>query len=192
MGEKRRRPAGWALGASVLAALAFVVAGCGGSSSSTSGTSPAAATTTTAAAGGARNAAFQAFAACLKQHGVTLPSGGGFFARRPGGTAPGTGTGTTPQQRTRPTRTPAQEKAFQACRSKLPGGGFFGGGGGGGGAGGGRNNSAFTRYTQCLKAHGVTFGQTSKPSVFAKAQAACAKLRPSFGGPGGGTTTSSS
>lgn len=178
-------------GAALVTALAVAAAGCGGGSST-----PVAATTTAATGtvpgGAARTAAFQAFAACLREHGVTLPNGG-FLGRRPGGTPPGTGaapTTTTPRQFRRPSRTPAQQKAFDACRSKLPAGGFFGRRGGGAPNGGGPSqNPAFARYTQCLKAHGVTFGQSASPSAFRKAQQACAKYRPSFGG---ATTTTGS
>ena len=203
----RRRIAGALLSAAALATLGLVAAGCGASHAASG---PAVAQTTTTQTGtngsGNRGAAFQAFTACLKAHGITTPAFGGFgrFRNRTGtGTnptpPPSGGTQTTPR---RPNLTPTQRQAFTACRSKLPNGGAFGGGGGfrGGGSGpGGRtNNPAFTKYTNCLKQHGVTFGQSSSPQAFQKAQAACAKLRPSFGGGGGfgggssGSTTTGS
>ena len=186
---------GTALGAALalgLASLGVVAAGCGGGGGSAhAGTS---ASTTTAASGsssasGFRNgAAFQAFESCLKSHGVTLPS-----RPRGQGAPPDTGTtstGTTPSRPRggfgffRRNLTPAQQKAFQACRGKLPNGGRFGPGtrrpGGG-------NNPAFARYTQCLAKHGVKFGAAGQSgSVFRKAQAACRSLLPA---PGTGTTT---
>lgn len=98
------------------AAVAVAVAACG-SSSATSTTKSASVpdpSTTTTAATGSR----AALVACLKQHGVTLPS------RAAGGGAPPGGTnGGAP-----------------------PGGGFFGGGGAGAGSGRGhffRNNPKF-------------------------------------------------
>jgi hypothetical protein len=166
---------GTALGAALalgLASLGVVAAGCGGGGGSAhAGTS-----------------AFQAFESCLKSHGVTLPS-----RPRGQGAPPDTGTtstGTTPSRPRggfgffRRNLTPAQQKAFQACRGKLPNGGRFGPGtrrpGGG-------NNPAFARYTQCLAKHGVKFGAAGQSgSVFRKAQAACRSLLPA---PGTGTTT---
>jgi hypothetical protein len=69
--------------------------------------------------------------------------------------------------------TPAQQKAFQACRSKLPAGGRFGTG-----ARSGSSNPAFAKYTQCLAKHGVRFGAGGNRTKFAKAQAACRSLLP--------------
>lgn len=168
-------------GAALLAGLAFLVAGCGGG-----GGANAAATTTapssTGTDAGARTAALKAFTTCLSEHGVKTSQGGfGFFGRRPTTTRTGTTpppAGTTPR-RPRRQLTATQQKAFAACRSKLPNGGAFGGGRFRGGAGGGQQSPAFAKYTQCLKAHGVTFGKTSSRSAFQKAQTACAKYRPS-------------
>jgi hypothetical protein len=189
-----------AAGAALLAGLAFLVAGCGGG-----GSAKAAATTTaptfTGTNAAARTAALKAFTTCLTQHGIKATQGAGFFGRRPNRTRTTTApapprTGTNRGGFQRPQLTAAQQKAFTACRSKLPGGGAFGGGrfrGGNGGAGGGQQSPAFAKYTQCLKAHGVTFGKTSSQSAFQKAQTACAKYRPSFGGggtPPAPTTTS--
>jgi len=131
----------------VVLALGGLVAACGSASSS----SKTATSSTTASAAGAPNASRRAaLAACLKQHGVTLP------ARPPGaGAAPGSGgsngTGTTPRR------------------------GFFGGGGGGFannpklrtalqacgarfGFGGGQrfrlSRAAITKYVTCVRQHG--------------------------------------
>jgi hypothetical protein len=170
----------------VVVPLALLAAGCGGSSSS-----GAAATTTTAgasgpAAGGARGAAFASFASCLKAHGIAATALGG-FGRRPGGaTGPLGASGARPRFDGSGPRggfgrnlTAAQQKAFTACRAKLPAGTGRFGPGGGGGAG---RNPAFAKYTQCLSKHGVKLGSSSAPAVFKKASAACAKLRPVVGG----------
>jgi hypothetical protein len=184
-----------ATAASVLAIvpLAFLAAGCGGSS----GSSAPPATTTTAATstGGARGAAFTAFTACLKQHGIKTAGFGG-FGRRPGGASGASGArprfgGSGASGRRGGgffgrNLTAAQQKAYTACRSKLPAGtGSFRPGGGSGGA---TRNPAFAKYTQCLSAHGVKFGTSSTPAVFKKASTACAKLRPSVGGASTTTT----
>jgi len=181
----------------LLVALAFVAAGCGSAKKtiSTTGTTQGAAQG--AAPGGTQSAAFQAFQTCLKQHGITTFG----FGRRPNGGGTGTtGTGTTggatgqrPAGGFRRNLSPAQQKAFTACRSKLPAGRFGPGGGFGGPRGGGGAGGAFAKYTACLKAHGVTFGSASSSGkAFQKASAACAKLRPSFNGGAGappGATT---
>jgi hypothetical protein len=152
-------------GGSVLAAgalvgaLALLAAGCGGSGKAASGTT----TTTPAAAAGARTTAFQAFRQCLQQHGVTLPQSGGTARPR----TPGVGG-------FRRNLTSTQQKAFTTCRSKLPSGGL----GFRPGNGGRFRSPAFAKYTQCLRAHGVTFGKAAAASAFQKAQAACAKYRP--------------
>jgi hypothetical protein len=155
-------------GAASIAALALVAAGCGTSSNPVSSSTTTTTTTTPAPGGGANSAAFQAFQSCLAQHGVK--------SFTPGAGRPGAGGAN---------RTPAQQQAFTACRSKLPTGGFRGGGGGGGGGagrGGNASNPAFAKYTACLKQHGVTLGATNSPTAFAKASTACAKYRPAAGG----------
>jgi hypothetical protein len=183
--RRLRRPAGVLLAAGLLAGLAFLVAGCGGSSAGTN--APSTTTTgTSPATQGRSSAAFQAFSACLKQHGVTVPAFGG---RRPGERS---GTRTTPPTsgsgaRTFPRRalSPAQQKAYQACQSKLPSGGAFGRGR----FGGGSQSPAFAKYTKCLKAHGVSFGGAQNATKFQKAQQACAKYRPAFGSGAGSPRT---
>jgi len=136
-------------------ALALFAAGCGGSSSAA--TPPAGTTTTTTAGGGPSSAAFQKFTDCLTSHGVTLPQrpagGGGFLGQL----------------------TAKQRAAFTACQSLRPAGGR----GLGGRGGNGPANSALTKYTACLKSHGVAFGTSSASgTTFAKAAAACKSLLP--------------
>jgi len=164
------RAAGLAL---LLAGLGFAAAGCG----SSGGGIAAATTTTTTTTTTTRTAAFQAFQTCLASKGVRLPSrpfGQGFRPR----TATTTTPGTRPRGGffTRRNLSPAQQKAFQTCRSKLPAGGRFGPGGRGRPFG--SRNPAFAKYTQCLAKHGVKFGGAGDRTKFAKAQAACRPLLP--------------
>jgi hypothetical protein len=163
----------WVLlgGAAIASAMVVgLLAACGGSGG---GGGPANA----APSGG--QAAFQAYAACLRQHGVTLPTGRP--SGRPSGVRPSGGRGfggggflgteAPPgvDQRT-------WDAAMQACASVRP---SFGRGGG---------NSAFQAYRNCLREHGITFSagpgglNTADPKV-AAAMATCAPLRPS-GRPG--------
>jgi hypothetical protein len=189
-----------ALAASCVATVALLAA-CGG------GSKPAASTadpTNTGAAG------FQAYLACLSQHGVTLPSQAA-RARPTFSFTPGT----------RPTRSPGS--GFGGGGRGFGGGGGFGGGfnfdpnspptgvdqatwsaaltackslqptfGGGTRGGSNFNNSAFTAYRNCLSDHGMKFPSTgagggglnfntADPTV-AAALKACAPLRPT-GGP---------
>jgi hypothetical protein len=140
------------VGAAVgLAALAVAAAGCGGSSSASS-TSTTTATATTAGAG----AASRSFQQCMASHGVTV-AGAGSGRPAAGGT-----------------RTPAQQQAFAACRSKLPSGARPGGGQ----RRGGNGNPAFAKYATCLKQHGVTLGSGNNTKKFAAASTACAKFAP--------------
>jgi hypothetical protein len=130
----------------VLVALATLVAGCGSSSSTTSSTSTSASAATST--GRAK------LAACLKQHGITLPAGRRFGAGsgNPPAGAPGSGTGTTPTGR-------------------PPGGGVFGRAGGNsskfraafkacgadfraGGRRGGFNRQNIQKYVTCVRQHG--------------------------------------
>jgi hypothetical protein len=152
-----------ALVATPFIALALVAAGCGGSSPTSASTS---ATSTT------RGGTAAAFRACLAQQGVKLPSGFG------NGGPPQGGAGQAPQGGRPPSFSAKQQKAFSACRSKLP----AGAGANGGFAGGGQNNPALTKYTTCLRKHGVTFGGSNNQSAFKKASAACAKYAPTPGG----------
>jgi hypothetical protein len=186
-----RRLVGGATAALVLGALGFVAAGCGGTSRAAATTQTTSTTTpTTGTNRGAFSADFQKYQSCLKSHGVTLPA----FTGRPGTgtnrtftgtnrtfTGPRPGGGGGPAGRLA-NLTPAQRKAAQACQKLLPsggGGGTFRARGGGG--------QAFSKYTACLKQHGVTFGGANQStSKFAKAQAACKSLLPK---PSATTTT---
>ena len=173
----------------VVLALSVLAAGCGSSSSSTAppATSPATtnapATVGPAGAAGSRRTLPAAFVSCLKQHGLTLPTGG--FRRPPGGggfqRAPG-GNGTPPtgsSPTNRPAETPAQAKrrtAFAACGKFAPQGGFgFGRGGRGG----------FAAYTACMRKQGVTFGPGAKVNLtspkFKAAAKQCKSLLPAAG-----------
>jgi hypothetical protein len=147
-------------------ALGCVIAACGSASSSSSTTSSSASsgssgssgTTTTAATGSARRTAL---AACLKQHGVTLPS-------RPAGAAPGgasggapgsgtgtgtgtTGTGTTPRRGFFGggggfANNPKLQAAFKACGANF---GFRRGN-----FAGRLSHTAVTKYVTCVRQHG--------------------------------------
>jgi len=169
----------------------LLFAACGGGGGSSAGAST---TTTTSPAGrGARNSALTA---CLKQHGVTLPSGG---SGAPGGSGPGAsgppaggfgGGGGGPSISIPGVSQQQLQAAFSACRSKLPNGGNFGGGG--------ANGQAFQAYFSCLRDHGVKVPTTtpgssssSRPGSalgslrndpkFAAANKTCQALQPTFG-----------
>jgi len=143
--------------AAVLASVA--IAACGGSSnSSKSASSKNAASTTTTKSG---SAARSAFVTCLKQHGMTVPTGrrGGFGFR-------GNGTSTT--------GAPPTGTGPRGGYGGYGGGGYGGGGYGGGGyGGGGYGGGGFPG--------GGFAGGNSK---FAKAFEACRSKLPagSFGG----------
>ena len=174
--DHRRRPPLRA--ALVLGGAAVALAACGSAAASGG-------TTTTEAKGAS---SYSAYTACLRQHGVTLPTfspgsfptGGTRPSFTPGSGAPGGGRFGALRDN------PKYEKAAAACKSLRPTGGFgrFGGGTGG------FNSSAFAAYRNCLKLHGVTL-PTGRPgsggssstttipsSTFQAAEAACAALRP--------------
>jgi hypothetical protein len=123
--------------AGTIVATALVLAACG-SSSNTSSSSAGAGSSSSAAAGGANSAARTKFAACLKSHGVTLPTRPAGARRRPqnGGGHGGGGYG----------------GGFGG------GGGFFGGEGGGNGGqgapGGAANRFNNPKFQAALKACG--------------------------------------
>jgi hypothetical protein len=170
-----------------LVLAATCLAACGGSSGSASSTTAStvatttAATTTGAGAAGNRNsAAFTKYAACLKQHGVTLP------ARGPGG-APGAGNGPAGTNGGNGGGVPGQgagnakfQKARTACASLRPAGAGRGFGGQGG------NSTANAAFLNCLKLKGVTASTSRTSATFKSAMTACASLRPQ---PQQGTTT---
>ena len=152
-----------------LGAAALILSACGGGASAATAptaaspaTSTAATTTPTPLASGSvtgqgqgnRGAAFQAFQACLTQHGVTSTQG--LFGRRdqqPGG---------TPQAR--PSMDAKTQAAFTACRSLLPQGGFFQ-----------RNNAQFQAFQTCMSDHGVPL---SLPTPGARPSAASGQATP--------------
>ncbi len=197
MNHKRSR------GLATLAILVIVpvcMAACGSSSSSSSTTSAGA---SGAAASASRTADRAKLAACLKQHGVTLPArpaggrppaggaggygppagGGGFFGGGSGRGGPG-GRAANPKFRA----------AFQAC------GGAAGFRGRAGGARFRPTQAAITKFASCVKQHGYTLPKpnlSGKGAVYpasiernAKFQAAAracqSVLRPAGGAPAGG------
>jgi hypothetical protein len=190
--------------AATIVATALVVAACGSSSNTSSSASSSGSASSAAASGTA--ASRSKFTACLKAHGVTLPTRPAGARRRPNG-GKGGGFG--------------------------GGGGFFGGGGGGGtggaggpgarfnnpkmraalqACGGGRfpqrrftpNKAAVTKFVACVKQHGFnlpTPNFSGKGAIFpaaiarskkfqAASRACSSDLRPpgapGAGGAGGG------
>jgi hypothetical protein len=100
------------------------------------------------------------FAECLRQHGITRPTG------QPSGRPQGQ----------RPSMSPEQRTAMEACRSLRPNGG----------RGGGMGGTAFQAYRSCLKNNGVDLPQgpggarqlkTTDPKV-AQALKKCRPLMP--------------
>jgi hypothetical protein len=192
-------------------AIAVVVVGaiglsaCGGSSGSsatsttTASSSSGAATTTPAGGTATNNAALARYTACLKQHGVTLPSRGAGGAPGAGGGAPPTTTGgsaTPPQQPAGGVNNAKFQKAQTACASLRPKGAR----GGGPGFGGAQNSAAFAAYRNCLTIHGVKAsslrsgngGTAAASAKVKKAMTACASLRPAQANPPATTTTGAS
>ena len=196
----------------VVVAVGCSLAACGSAGSSSSASTSSTTTTTASAAagggGGANPARRAALVACLKQHGVTLPSRPAGAGGAPGG---GTGTGTTGTGTTRRrgflfgaggrgafANNPKMQAAFKACGANF---GFRGGG-----FRGRLSHAAITKYVTCVRQHGYNLPNpnlSGKGAVFpaniqsnAKFQAAsraCQSLlvppRPS--GSSGGASTSS-
>ena len=121
----------------------------------------------------------QAYAACLKQHGVDLPATGRVFGSRNGQGGQGEGASSPPssfqlggppetqvQTQTGNSSTPASpppsidraklQAARDACADLLPEGATFGGGFAG--RAGGADATAFNAYRSCMSDHGVTIG----------------------------------
>jgi hypothetical protein len=163
----------------------LILAACGSSSAAPS-------TTSGSGASKSSKASATAYTACLKQHGVTLPSfpGGSGGPPAGGGTPPTFGSGGSVPGGGGFANNPKFQEAASACKSLRPSGGF-----GGFGGSGGVNSTAFAAYRNCLKLHGVTLPtggastggagsappstiDQSSPTVKA-ALAACASLRPS-------------
>jgi hypothetical protein len=174
------------VGAAALLAAGLLLTGCSSSSSSTASSASTASDSPSASASGNGSAARAAYTACLKDHGVTLPTGrpSGFPTDHPSG-APGNGGawgGGSPD--------PARQAAMKACASLRPQGG-------GRGNGGGFNSSAMQAFTGCLKDHGVTLPtsgglralNTADPNT-AAAYKTCAPLLPArpSGAPSAGST----
>jgi hypothetical protein len=154
----------------VTLAAGCLIAACGSSSSSTSSASSTTASasasgSSSAAGGGATGSARRAqLVACLKSHGVTLPSrppgsgpppGGGAGGGSGGGT--GTGTGTTPRRNFffgggsgARNISPKMQAAFKACGAQFG----FGGRGAGRGFRGRLSHTAITKYVTCVRQHG--------------------------------------
>ncbi|MEV7805937.1 hypothetical protein AB0O28_23620 [Microbispora sp. NPDC088329] len=159
------------------AALAVTLTGCGG------GDDTAATTTTQAAGGGSTADPRAAFTACLRENGVTLPTGrpSGMPNGRPSGRPSAWPSG-------RPdggfggfrSMDPATSKAFEACRSLMPQGGR-------GGFGGRRgvDPQAMQAFRTCMKDNGAELPAggrlrdpaTADPKV-AKAYDKCKVLLP--------------
>jgi hypothetical protein len=171
--------------------VALVAAGCGSSSPGADTTQTTTASGASGGGPGGQTAGLAAFQTCLKQHGITTPGGFGRPRGGSGGTPPppSTGQAGTPPAGTNggapggfaQNLTPAQQKAFTACRSKLPAGasGF----GQRGTRPGQAANPALAKYTKCLSQHGIKFGSTSSSTTaFKKASAACAKNLPTGAG----------
>ena len=152
------------------AAAVGLIAGC--ASNSGSGSAAGAGSTSSG------NAAYSAYAACLSQHGVTLPSGafgrrtggagrftgrpsGGFTARPSGGFGGfGGGGGAFASA------DPSMAAAMQACASDRPTGGFGGGFGGAGGSGGTR----LAAFRDCMSREGEPI-PSARPTVAASGDA---------------------
>ena len=181
--------------------LGCLVAACGSASSSstTSSTTTAASAAASGAGsangGGANSSRRTALAACLKQHGVTLPArppgapGGGAPGGAQGGAPPSggggtgtTGTGTTGTGTTGTGTTPRRgffggggfannpklRAAFQACGAK------FGFGAGGRGFRGRLSHTAITKYVTCVRQHGYNL---PSPNFSGKGPVFPAKIR---------------
>jgi hypothetical protein len=137
----RKAPRG-ALFTILALALGCLIAACGSASSSTSSSASAgssgSSTTTSASTGAGSSANRTKLVACLKSHGVTLPSRP---AGAPAGGGTGTGTGTT-------------GTGAPPAGGAPPGGGFFGGGG----TGGGRRFANNPKLQAAFKACGANFG----------------------------------
>jgi hypothetical protein len=184
---------------------AGVLAACG-SSSSTSSSSSSASAAAGAGAAGAGGAANRAkLVACLKQHGVTLPT------RPPGARPAGGGTGTAPGG-TPPTGSgaagggrrgffgggaaggrfsnPKFQAAFKAC----------GAAGGFGRRGGTPERASITKFVTCVSQHGYTLPKPNfsgkgpvfpakietNPKFVSASRACQAQLRPAAGSASGG------
>lgn len=196
--ELGRRKVGAALGiAAFVGTIGVVMAGCSASTNPSKSAATDAATSVSAATGSATptgstaargatgQAAFQAYTACLSQHGVKLPTfsgrpfpngsgrafpGGsrrprpsgsfvrpsGGFSRPPGGFGgAGGGYGGYGGFLGSATADPATQAALKACAGKLPQSGF-----GRGGQGMGISATTFAAFKSCMSDNGVTIAAT--------------------------------
>ena len=149
----------------VTLAAGCLVAACGSASSSSPSTSSTTASASasgssgSSAAGGATGSARRAqLVACLKSHGVTLPSrpaGSGPPPGAPGAGGGGTGTSTAPRRNFffggggARNISPKMQAAFKACGAQF---GFRGGAGGG--FRGRLSRTNITKYVTCVRQHG--------------------------------------
>ncbi|MCC9308138.1 hypothetical protein LN042_13750 [Kitasatospora sp. RB6PN24] len=180
------------VGAAALLAAGLLLTGCSSSAGSSNAGAASASSSPSAGASDSGSAARAAYTACLKDHGVTLPTGRP--SGRPSGHPSGAPGGGGPWGGGSPD--PARQAAMQACASLRPQGG-----GGGRGNGGGLNSSAMQAFTSCLKDHGVTLPSsgglralnTADPNT-AAAYKTCAPLLPArpSGAPSAGATDSPS
>lgn len=114
--------------------IAGLATGCGSGNSSAPGS-------------GSQGGGTTSFAQCLKQHGVTLPSG----QPGQGGQPPSGGQGQPPGGFS------GNSSAMQACSKYAPKGSNLGGGG--------FSGANFTKFVKCLKTHGVKV-KGSGPAAF--------------------------
>ena len=146
-----------------------LIAGCSSSGSST----PAADATSAAASA---NSGYAAYAACLSQHGVKLPSGGAFGAGRRTHAAGSYTPGVRPSGRPSggaggfggfggASADPTMAAAEQACASDRPTGAAVGFGGAGGFGGG---SSRLTAFRSCMTQQGETL-PTARPTAVSTA-----------------------
>ncbi|MEO3809433.1 hypothetical protein ABGB17_10585 [Sphaerisporangium sp. B11E5] len=134
------------LGAATVASAVLLASGCGGVAAGTAGAqvSPAGAQASPVGDGRA------AFAECMREHGVTLPTGrpGGAPTARPDGAPSGGPSG-------RPwgfgAMGPEARKALEACRSLMPQGGPARAGGPRGGV----NAGVLQAFRTCMKDNGA-------------------------------------
>jgi hypothetical protein len=182
------------------AITAVSLAACGSSSTSSASSSSSGSLSSAGAAATGGQANRAKLAACLKQHGVTLPSRPAGANRRPpagaggyGGGGPGVfgGGGAGGGGRF---NNPKFRAAFQAC----------GAGQGAPGRGGAFNHAAVTKFVTCVRQHGYNLPApnfTGKGSVFpaniaankkfqAASRACAADLRPRPGAGAGGAPPS--
>jgi hypothetical protein len=152
----------WARWAAPALAAGLLVTACGSSTGSTG-------------QNGAQASGTSTFQQCLRQHGVTLPSGRPSFSGTPspgaGVPSPGASVPAGGGQFPGGFGNGAGSKAFQACRKYAPAG-FGRGQPGAGGL------SALSAFTSCMKQHGVTL--TGGPAALQSLSRASGKVKKAF------------